>query len=190
MIRLHPRARMLAQRPWTAQERRVVWRGLTGRFAIAIEPLLGVVFFALFTWGIVWRAHHVKSDATLVVIAPIFALGAFAFLAYFIALLIAPLAAYAQTFKPIYVVDGYVRYRPTDEDSSPGDCGYAAVLFEDKSVACEWPIVGTNRYPSRTVPGLVEFSAFAGIHKIDGKSTGLLPDGDLPLLAIGMNPRR
>jgi hypothetical protein len=189
MNRLDPRARLLAQRPWTSQERRVVWRGLTGRFAIAVEPLLGLVFFGLFTWGIVWRAQHVKSEATLIVIAPIFALGALAFLGYFIALLVAPFVAYAQTFKPIYIIDGYVRYRPPDEDSSPGDCGYAAVLFENKGVACEWSIVGKRPYPSRTIPGMVEFSAFAGIHKIDGKSTGLLPDADLPPLAIGINPR-
>ena len=38
------RVRMLAQRDWTDRERRVVWRGLTGRFALAIEPLLGIAF--------------------------------------------------------------------------------------------------------------------------------------------------
>ena len=27
-------------------ERRIVWRGLTGRFALAIEPLIGMVFTA------------------------------------------------------------------------------------------------------------------------------------------------
>jgi hypothetical protein len=181
---------MLAQRPWTARERRVVWRGLTGRMAIAIEPLLGVVFFSLFTWGVIWRAHHVQSDATLIVISPIFALGAFAFFGYFIALLVAPIVAYIQTFRPIYVIDGYVRYRPPDEDTAPGECGYIAALFEDRSVACEWHAVGTKRYPSRTIPAMIEFSAFAGIHAIDGKSTGLLPDGDMPLLAIGIAPRR
>jgi hypothetical protein len=35
----------------------------------------------------------------------------------------------------------------------------------------------------------VEFSLYAGIHKIDGKATGLLPEGDLPLLAIGIATR-
>lgn len=188
--RLDPRTRMLAQRPWTARERHVVWRGLTGRMAIAIEPLLGLIFFSLFTWGVIWRAHHVQSDATLIVIAPIFALGAVAFFGYFIALLVAPIVAYRQTFRPIYVIDGYVRYRPPDEDTAPGECGYVAALFEDRSVACEWHAVGTKRYPSRTIPAMIEFSAFAGIHAIDGKSTGLLPDGDLPLLAIGIAPRR
>lgn len=188
--RLDPRARMLAQRPWTQRERRIVWRGLCGRLAIAVEPFLGLVFFSLFTWGVVWRAHHVQSDATLIVIAPIFALGAVAFLGYFVAVLVAPMIAYAQTYRPIYVVDGYVRYRPPDEDSAPGECGYMAVLFEDESVACEWRALGRKRYPARTIPAMVEFSTFGGVHTIDGKPTGLLPDGELPPLAIGIAPRR
>lgn len=188
--RLDPRARMLAQRPWTQRERRIVWRGLCGRLAIAVEPFLGLVFFSLFTWGVVWRAHHVQSDATLIVIAPIFALGAVAFLGYFVAVLVAPMIAYAQTYRPIYVVDGYVRYRPPDEDSAPGECGYMAVLFEDESVACEWRALGSKRYPARTIPAMVEFSTFGGVHTIDGKPTGLLPDGELPPLAIGIAPRR
>jgi hypothetical protein len=187
--KLDPRARLLLQRPWTPRERGIVWRGLTGRMAIAIEPLLGLVFFGLFTWGVVWRAHHVPDDRSLVVIAPIFALGALAFLGYLIAVLVAPLVAYAQTFKPIYSVDGYVRYRPPDEDCEPGDCGYVAALFEDGSVACEWRAIGKKPYPARTIPAMVEFSTFAGIHKIDGKTTGLLPEGDLPALAIGIAPR-
>ncbi len=188
-VRLNPRACLLVQREWTQRERRVVWRGLTGRMAIAIEPLLGLVFLGFLTWGIVWRAQHVHSDATLIVIAPIFALGALAFLGYFIAVLVAPFIAYLKTYEPIYIVDGYVRYRPPDEDSAPGECGYIAALFADESVACEWRNVGMKAYPARTIPAVVEFSAFAGVHKIDGKSTGLLPEGDLPLLAIGIAPR-
>ncbi len=186
---LDPRARQLAKRPWTHRERTIVWRGLTGRMAIAIEPLAGFVFFSLFTWGIVWRAHHVKGDATLIAVAPIFALGAVAFLGYFIAVLAAPILAYAQTRRPIYVVDGYVRYRPPDDGTAPGECGYVAVLFEDKSVACEWRARGKKAYPACTIPAMAEFSTFAGIHTIDGKSTGLLPDGELPPLTIGIAPR-
>ncbi len=186
---LHPATRMLAQRPWTARERNVVWRGLTGRLAIAIEPLLGTILLGLFAWGIVWRAHHVKAQATLIVVAPIFALGAVAFFIYFIALLAAPLVAYLQTYKPIYVVDGYVRFRPPDEDSAAGECGYVAVLFEDQRTAYEWHCIGMKRYQPRTIPAMVEFSVFGGIHSIDGKSTGLLPEGDLPLLAVGINQR-
>lgn len=180
------RARLLAHRSWTASERGIVWRGLTGRFALAIEPLLGTVFMALLAWGIVWRAQHVASDATLAKIAPIFVLGSIAFAGYFVAVLVAPFAAYLQTFKPIYILDGYVRYREPDEHSQDDACGYVAALFPDRSIACEWEWLGKNRLPNATIPSLIEFSTYAGIHKIDGRSTGLLPEDDLPLLAIGI----
>jgi hypothetical protein len=183
------RARMLAHRAWTESERRVVWRGLSGRLAIAIEPLLGLLFMTFLTFGIVWRAHHVPADATLIKIAWIFAVGAIAFLGYFIAVLVAPFVAYVQTFKPIYIVDGYVRYREPDERSEEDSTGYIATLFEDKSVICEWECFGRKPLPNRTIPAHVEFSIYAGIHRIDGKSTGLLPD-ELPPLAIGIAPRR
>jgi hypothetical protein len=183
------RARLLAQRPWTERERRIVWRGLTGRMAIAIEPLIGMAFMAFITWGIVWRAQHVPADATLVKIAPIFGLGFVLFLGYFIAVLVAPFTAYLQTFKPIYVLDGYVRYREPDEYSEADARGYVAALFADKSVACEWEWLGKKRLVNATIPSLIEFSTYAGIHRIDGKATGLLPDEDLPFLAIGMNQR-
>jgi hypothetical protein len=186
---LHARAHTLAQRSWTAAERNVVWRGLTGRFALAIEPLIGMFFMAFITLGIVWRAHHVPADATLIKIAPIFAIGFVAFTGYFIAVLVAPFAAYVQTFKPIYVLDGYVRYREPDERSEIDACGYAAALFPDKTVACEWEWLGKKKLPNRTIPALVEFSVYAGLHKIDGRSTGLLPDEELPLLAIGIATR-
>ncbi len=181
--------KMLAQRPWTERERRIVWSGLAGRMAIAIEPLIGVAFFSFLTWGIVWRAHHVADDSTLVVIAPIFALGALAFLGYFIAVTIAPFIAYLQTYKPIYIVDGYVRYRGRDERSENEATGYVATLCADGTVACEWECFGSDELPNRTIPALAEFSEYAGIHKIDGKPTGLLPDVELPPLAIGIAPR-
>ena len=178
----------LARRRWTDAERRIVWRGLTGRFSLAIEPLLGMLFMGLLTWGIVYRAQHVASDATLIKIAWIFAVGAIAFGGYFIAVLVAPMIAYVQTFRPIYILDGYVRYREPDDRSQPGACGYAAVLFPDRSVAGEWEWLGRKRLPDVTIPALVEFSEYAGIHKIDGKPTGLLPD-EIPLLAIGIATR-
>ena len=184
------RARLLAQRPWTERERRIVWRGLCGRFALAIEPLLGMFFMAFITAGIVWRAHHVAADATLIKIAWIFALGFLAFAGYFVGVLVTPLGAYLQTFKPIYSLDGYVRYRQPDEHSQIDGCGYVAALFADKSVACEWEWLGKKRLPNVTIPALIEFSTYAGIHKIDGKPTGLLPDDDLPLLAIGIATRK
>jgi len=179
----------LARRRWTDAERRIVWRGLTGRFSLAIEPLLGMLFMGLLTWGIVYRAQHVASDATLIKIAWIFAVGAIAFGGYFIAVLVTPMIAYVQTFRPIYILDGYVRYREPDDRSQPGACGYAAVLFPDRSVAGEWEWLGRKRLPDVTIPALVEFSEYAGIHAIDGRPTGLLPDEELPLLAIGIATR-
>ena len=182
--KVHMRAH-LASRPWTPRERTIVWRGMTGRFAIAIEPLLGTLFFAFLTWGIVWRAR-VSKPHDLWILSPMFALVAVGFAIYFVALMAAPFVAYMQTYKPIYILDGYVRYRGPDEDSDLGSAGYVAVLFEDCQLCCEWECYGTKKLPSVTLPALSEFSEYGGIHKIDGKSTGVLPDEDLPLLAIGI----
>lgn len=182
------RARLLAARPWTEKERKVVWRGLTGRFAIAIEPLLGLLFMTFLTVGIVYRSQHVAADRDLIKIAWIFGIGAVAFLGYFIAVLVAPFLAYLQTFKPIYVVDGYVRYREPDDASEIDASGYIATLFEDRTVACEWECFGKKPLPNRTIAAHVEFSKFVGIHKIDGKSTGLLPE-EIPPFAVGIAPR-
>lgn len=179
----------VATRRWTPRERNVVWRGLTGRFAVAIEPLLGAAFLTFIALGMVWRAQHVSSDASLVKIAPIFGVGALLFVIYFVAVLVAPVAAWLQTFKPIYVLDGYVRYREPDAHSQPTGCGYVAALFHDRNVACEWEWLGKRRLPNREIPALIEFSRYAGIHTIDGKPTGLLPDAELPLLAIGIATR-
>lgn len=170
-------------------ERAIVWRGLTGRFALAIEPLLGTLFMSLLTWGIIYRAQHVPSDATLIKISWIFALGAIAFAGYFVAVLLAPIAAYRQTLRPIYILDGYVRYREPDIRSRVDGCGYAAALFADRTVACEWEWLGDRSLPNAVLPALVEFSLYAGIHKIDGRPTGLLPEGDLPPLGIGIATR-
>ncbi|HVA28168.1 MAG TPA: hypothetical protein VNF68_08305 [Candidatus Baltobacteraceae bacterium] len=183
------RTRQLAHRSWTERERTVVWRGLTGRMSIAIEPLFGVIFMLILTVGIVWRSQHVPADRDIIKIAWIFGIGAIAFGGYFVAVLVAPFRAYFQTFKPIYVVDGYVRYREPDSKSEIDATGYVAVLFEDGTLACEWECFGDKPLPNRTIPSLAEFSTYAGIHKIDGRSTGLLPD-DLPLLAIGIAPRK
>ena len=121
----------LASRPWTPRERFIVWRGLTGRFAIAIEPLLGMLFFGLLAWGVVWRLALTKPH-DLWILSPLFALASLAFAVYFIAVMVAPFIAYAQTYKPIYTLDGYVRYRGPDEESDLGSAGYVAVLFEDR----------------------------------------------------------
>jgi len=183
------RTRQLAHRAWSDAERTIVWRGLTGRMAIAIEPLIGLLFMSFLTWGIVYRSQHVPSERDLIKIAWIFGIGAIAFAGYFVAVLVAPFTAYLQTFKPIYVVDGYVRYRERDEKSSEDASGYVATLFEDQTVACEWEFFGKKPLENMALPAHVEFSAYAGIHKIDGCSTGLLPDS-LPALAIGIAPRK
>lgn len=180
---------MLAQRGWTQRERRVVRGGLIGRFAIAIEPLIGMAFMAFITLGVVWRAHHVAADATLIRIAPIFAGGFVVFALYFVGVLYAPVSAYLQTFKPIYVLDGYVRYREPDEHSASDAAGYVAVLFPDGALACEWEWLGKKPLVNATIPSHVEFSTYAGIHRIDGKPTNLLPDRDIPLMAVGIAPR-
>jgi hypothetical protein len=157
--------------------------------AIAIEPLLGVLFMTFLTLGVVYRSRHVAAEHDLIKISWIFAIGAIAFLGYFIAVLVAPFIAYMQTFKPIYKVDGFVRYRSPDERSSEEGHGYVATLFEDQTVACEWEYFGKRTLDDATIPAMIEFSVFAGIHKIDGLNTGLLPD-ELPLLAIGIAPRK
>lgn len=175
----------LAARPWTDRERRVVWRGLTGRFSIAIEPLLGMLFFGMLTWGIIWRARVTKPH-DLWILSPIFGFIAVCFLAYFVCVLVAPLIAYAQTYKPIYQIDGYVRYRGPDDYSDVGSTGYVAVLFEDTDTCCEWECYGMKNLPCLTLPAHVEFSEYGGIHKIDGKSTGVLPE-EIPPLAIGIS---
>ena len=174
----------LASRPWTQRERLVVWRGMTGRFAIAIEPLLGTLFFAALTYGVIWRARVTKPH-DLWILSPIFGMVALGFAAYFVCVMVAPFIAYLQTYKPIYTLDGYVRYRGPDDDSDLGSSGYVAVLFEDREVCCEWECYGTKNLPSVTLPAMAEFSEFGGIHKIDGKSTGVLPD-EVPVLAIGI----
>ncbi|HTC30372.1 MAG TPA: hypothetical protein VK702_06555 [Candidatus Acidoferrum sp.] len=183
------RTRQLAHREWTESERRVVWRGLSGRMAIAIEPLLGVLFMTFLTLGIIYRSQHVPAEHDLIKISWIFAVGAVAFLGYFIAVLVAPFIAYMQTFKPIYKIDGFVRYRSPDERSSEEGHGYVATLFEDRTVACEWEYFGKRTLDDATIPAMIEFSVFAGIHRIDGENTGLLPD-NLPPLAIGIAPRK
>lgn len=182
------RSRQLAKRRWTDRERRVVWRGLTGRLAIAIEPLLACAFMLFLFWGIVYRAQHVPADHDLIKLSWIFPMGALAFFGYFIGVLFAPVNAFLQTYKPIYIVDGYLRYREPDDKSEIDGAGYVATLFEDATLACEWECFGKKRLPNRTIAAHIEFSPYAGIHKIDGKSTGLIPD-DIPVLAIGIAPR-
>ncbi|MFN2528068.1 MAG: hypothetical protein ABR584_05065 [Candidatus Baltobacteraceae bacterium] len=176
----------LVRRPWTAAERRIVSMGVLGRLTIAAEAILGTLVFLFLTWGVYRRAQSVEQS--LIVLVPVFALGALAFILYGIALMVEPIRAFLHTFRPIYIVDGYVRYRGPDEFSGEEATGYVAVLFENRDVACEWEAFGAGPLPDRTIPTLCEFSTYGGIHKIDGKSTGLLPE-KITTLNIGMAPR-
>lgn len=166
----------------------MVLQGLLGRLSIAIEPILGCLVFTGLTAGMIWRAYHVTNGASLIWVSPIFALGIIGFLIYAIALILPPLRAFIQTFKPIYIVDGYVRYRGPGQHA-PEECsGYVAVLFEDQSVAYEWEAFGDKRLPELTLPAMTEFSLYGGIHKIDGRSTGILPEKITPL-GVGLTSR-
>jgi hypothetical protein len=173
----------LAQRPWTKAERLVVWRGFLGRFFIAIEPLLLSLVFTGLVAGLIRMRPHEEA----LVLAPIFGSAALAFIAYAVALMIAPVRALAHTFSPIYIVDGYVRYRnahPFDEKA----LAYVAALDERRRLLGEWPL-DDARLLERTLPALIEFSRYGGIHKIDGHATEVLPS-DLPPLGIGATAPR
>jgi hypothetical protein len=159
----------VARRAWTRAERRVVLRGFFGRLSIAIEPLIVAVFFALLPIGLVLRQQEIA-----LLLAPIFAFAALAFLAYAIALIVPSAHAVLETFSPIYTVDGYIRYRALRK--APPEY-YVAVLSADRQTLGEWPL---RAWPPsigqrELWPVLVEFSRYGGIHKIDGRSTGVLP---------------
>jgi hypothetical protein len=170
---------VVAARPWTRAERRVVLRGFIGRFSIAIEPLIVAVFFALLPVGMLLRQREIALLS-----APIFAFAAIAFLAYAIALIVPSARAVFETFAPIYTVDGYIRYRVTQKAQPEY---YVAVLSDDQQTLGEWPL---REWPAsigkRALwPVLAEFSRYGGIHKIDGRSTGVLPN-DISPFGVGI----
>jgi len=147
----------------------VVLRGFFGRLTIAIEPLIVAVFFALLPLGLLLRHQEI-----VLFIAPIFAFAALTFLAYGIALIVPSARAVLETFEPIYVVDGYVHYRAADGMRAQHA---VAVLSADRQTLGEWPL---REWPAsigrrNLWPVLVEFSRYGGIHKIDGRPTGVLP---------------
>jgi hypothetical protein len=185
------RAKTLIRRPWTRAERRVVLTGFFGRLTIAIEPLLCGSVFAAITLGVFFAPRlspkYVHPD--IVVIAPVFGLGVLACIAWALGVMLGPTRALLQTLRPIYVVDGYIRYRRRDAHS-PAVCnGYVAVLTDDKLVACEWPTLGEVELPDATRPALCEFSEYGGVHNVDGRSTGVLPSR-ISALGVGMHDRK
>lgn len=175
----------VARRPWTRVERRVVLRGFFGRLTIAVEPLIVCIFFALLPIGMLLR----KQEAALL-LAPIFGVASIAFLIYAVVLIVPSARALLETFKPIYTVDGYVRYR-IDEDGQP--VYYVAALDADQTALGEWPL---GEWPHsigerHTWPVVVEFSPYGGIHKIDGHPTGVLPTEIAPFgIGIANEERR
>ncbi len=119
------------------------------------------------------------------VIAPIFAGAAVLFFIYAVVLMVPVTRAVIETYSPIWVVDGYVDYREyTARDRDPAY--FVAVLDEQRRMLAEWPL---DRRPNaldrgEPWPALVEFTRYGGVLRIDGRSTGVLPD-DIPALGIG-----
>lgn len=169
----------IARRPWTRAERRIVLRGFFGRLTIAIEPMIVSIFFALLPIGMLLRRQE-----TALLLTPIFAFAAIAFFAYAVALMLPSTRALLETFRPIYTVDGYVRYYSTT-DVQPEH--FVAVLNADRRRLGEWPLrERPTAIGDRNLwPVLVEFSPYGGIHKIDGRSTGVLPD-EIPAFGVGI----
>lgn len=164
-----PLGAAVARRPWTRAERRVVLRGFLGRLTIAIEPMIVAVFFAVLPVALLLRRQEVA-----LLMAPVFALVAVAFFVFAIVMIAPSAHAVMETFAPIYTVDGYVRYRATE--TSPPQY-YVAVLDANRMPLGEWPL---RQWPASIGqrlmwPVVVEFSEYGGIHKIDGRSTGVLP---------------
>ena len=168
--------------PATVATRRAPRRDarLLGRLAIAVEPLTIALFFIALCTGLLMR--HQEGA---ILIAPIFGVAALLFLAYAAVLMISVTRAVIETYGPIYVVDGYVRYRAVDVKFQ--DTAYfVAVLDERRNVLGEWPLSCRPPAIDRADPwpALVEFTPYGGIHRIDGRSTGVLPD-DIPTFGIG-----
>lgn len=161
----------------------MVWRGASGRFVVALEPGALALAFGLFTLAIVHMADA-KEHQGYIYFAWVFGFGAVCFVLYAVALLVYPIRALLQTREPIFIVDGYVRTRAPDERSLPGSSGYIAVVLEDGRTACEWVATGERALPDEEHPAFMEFSEFGGIHTIDGRATGILPE-DFPMLGVG-----
>jgi uncharacterized membrane protein len=183
-LRMAEREELLIRRSWTKAERRVVINGLLGRLLIAAEPAICFLIFAGLTVGLVF--FPLPPDAKLtrwesaIVIAPIFGVVSVAFLIYAIAVLVAPVRALMRTFSPIFIVDGYLRLRSRDERSQADTNGYIAVLDYDRALVFEWPSLGDVPLRDSARPALVEFSRYGGVHRIDGKVTGVLPESIAP----------
>lgn len=185
------RANELIRRPWTPAERKVVLTGFFGRLSIAIEPFICGVVFTAITLG-VFAAPRLSPQwvsPDIVIIAPIFGLGVLACIAWALSVMLPSARALFHTRRPIYTVDGYLRYRGRDEHSAPETNGYIAVLTDDRRVACEWTTLGQIELPNLVRPALCEFSEYGGVHAVDGRLTGVLP-ARIPTFGVGIHGRK
>ena len=152
-------------------------RGFLGRLTISIEPFFLGLFFAFLPIGMLLR----RQDIWLFV-APIFGFAALAFVIYAIALMVPCTRALLESFSPIFIVDGYVRYRKVRHAAAAPEF-FVAVLNSNEEQLGEWPM---REWPEsigerEQWPVLVEFSPYGGIHRIDGRATGVLPTEIAPL---------
>jgi len=162
-----------------------VWRGFLGRLTIAIEPFLVGLFFAVLPVVLLLRKQEIA-----IYVAPIFALAALAFVAYSIALMVPCTQAVFETFTPIYIVDGYIHYKEKHVPNALAPEYTVAVLSAQRQTLGEWPL---REWPKSIGerdlwPVIVEFSPYGGIHKIDGRATGVLPTEIAPF-GIGIAAR-
>jgi hypothetical protein len=172
----------VASRPWTSKERRVVARGFWGRAIIAVEPLVIAAIFAAMPVLLVLRKQE-----TAKLIGPIFAFASLLFLIYAVVLMTPCTRALLESFGRIYSVDGYVRYRGAARFEDEPPTYYAAVLDPHARVIGEWPLRQRPAAIEKAElwPALVEFTPYGGIHRIDGRSTGVLPD-EIPPFGMGV----
>jgi len=173
------RRRLLVMGKWRRHERRVVERGFFGRLIIAVEPGAIAILFSIVAVLLMRNPEHLP-------IAGIVGIGAICFSLYAIFLMIEPFRALRETRKPIFVVDGYLRTRGRDDLSAQGTNGYVAVLLDDRRVACEWPTTGHADLPYAIQPAYLEFSEYGGVHSVDGRETGVVPQ-PFPAFGIGAN---
>lgn len=181
----------LIRRAWTRGERAVVLHGFLGRLSIAVEPIICGTVFAALALGI-FAAPRLSPrwvNPDIIVIAPVFALGFVTCVIWALAVMVAPSRALLHTRRPIFIVDGYIRFRRRDAASEDDSNGYVAVLTDDGTVACEWPTLGLTELPDHTRPAVCEFSEYGGVHRIDGRLTGVLPER-IPALGVGIAPQR
>lgn len=171
-------ASQMTFRAWQPAERRVVLRGTLGRMTIVIEPLVLGLFFITLAIVLLARGQEIGH-----LVAPIFTLAAIAFVAYAIVLMTPAVRAMIATFTPIYTVNGYLRYRQSRPSPDAMPEYYVAVLDGDRQVLGEWRLQAWPAHGGEESlwPAVVEFSRYGGIHKIDGRPTGVLPADITPL---------